>query len=270
MTTAHAPLPPFDVSGTKPVPFRRLVEVEGRKMLDTRGGLWLMIITAVLIVLTMALTLLIVVLNDFAITASDLSGIMVIPLSLLLPVFAILAVTSEWSQRTALVTFTQEPHRMRVILAKLVMVVVLALSTIAIAIVLGALGNVLYGALSDNDTVWNLETGTFGWTILNQLLYFVMAFAFGMFILSTPGSITIYYIVALLLPLLVYSTLYAIFDWARDVIPWVDINYAMAPFLNPDESAEGMDYVRVAVTIAIWVALPLVLGALRIRRAEVK
>src|SRR4029078_4020751 len=40
-------------------------------------------------------------------------------LSILLPVVAILTLTSEWSQRTVLTTFTQEPRRMRVVTAKI-------------------------------------------------------------------------------------------------------------------------------------------------------
>jgi len=39
-------------------------------------------------------------------------------LTILLPVVSILTLTSEWSQRTALTTFTQEPRRTRVINAK--------------------------------------------------------------------------------------------------------------------------------------------------------
>ena len=46
-------------------------------------------------------------------------------MSLLLPVMGILLVTSEWSQRTDMTTFALEPHRSRVIMAKLVTGVVL-------------------------------------------------------------------------------------------------------------------------------------------------
>ena len=41
-------------------------------------------------------------------------------MGILLPVLGILLVTSEWSQRTAMVTFTLEPSRSRVIAAKFV------------------------------------------------------------------------------------------------------------------------------------------------------
>ena len=39
-------------------------------------------------------------------------------MTIILPMIAILSVTSEWSQRSGLTTFTLVPHRGRVILAK--------------------------------------------------------------------------------------------------------------------------------------------------------
>jgi ABC-type transport system involved in multi-copper enzyme maturation permease subunit len=259
-----------DFSGTARVPFARLVKVELRKMFDTRAGLWLGMITGLLIVLTMVITLLVVALNDgVEITATDFSTIMTIPVSLLFPVLAIAIVTSEWGQRTSLVTFTLETHRGRVIRAKLVTVVILAAATIAIAIVAGAIGNLVAAGITGADVVWDIKPGLFAWVLFSQLLYFLMAFAFGMVFLNSPGAISVYYIVALLLPLMVYGTLYAIFEWARDLIPWIDLQYAMTPFLN-GESTEGMDWVRVAFTSFVWVVVPVAIGVRRVLRAEVK
>src|SRR5690554_2474591 len=113
------------------IPFARLIRVELRKMFDTRSGFWLMISTGILIALTLAITLLVVGLDDgTTITARDYSGIMTIPLSILIPVFAIVTITSEWGQRSHLSLFTLEPRRGRIIGAKLISVLVLALGTI--------------------------------------------------------------------------------------------------------------------------------------------
>lgn len=268
----------LDISGTARVPFTRLVNVELRKMFDTRAGLWLGIITAGLIGLAMVLVLLVVGLNDdVTMGAQDWVGILTIPVSLLVPVLAIICVTSEWGQRTSLVTFTHEPHRLRVILAKLVTVIILAVGTLVVAAFFGAIGNLLYGAISGNEIVWTIDGSEFAWLLVAQILYFLMAFAIGMVFLSTPGSISVYYIVALLLPFMVYGTLYAIFGWARDVIPWLDMNYAMAPLQGNTESPDGSTisvtgttYAQTAVTTLVWVVLPLAIGMWRVRRAEVK
>ena len=263
----------LDVSGTEQIPFGRMVRVEARKMVDTRAGFWLLMITALLLVAAAAITLLVVLTNDFDLTAANLVQIMIVPLSLLLPVFAITTVTSEWSQRTGLVTFTHEPRRIRVAAAKLATVVLLVLVTIAAAILLGALCNVLYGALSGNTPVWNLEAGLFFWTVVNQLLYFLMAFGFGMLLLSTPAAIAIYYVVALLLPFMVYGPIYGILSWGPDVVPWVDLGFALTPLVSSGSGApdvSGKVYAQVAVTTFVWVVLPLFLGAWRTRRVEIK
>src|SRR5690606_11356088 len=106
--------------------------------------------------------------------------IMAIPVSLLVPVFAILTVSSEWSQRTHLTTFTLQPNRARVLAAKFVAVTLLALATIVAAVAFGALGNVIYGIITPHDVVWNVPVSDLLWTVASQLVFFWMAFALAM------------------------------------------------------------------------------------------
>lgn len=276
MTAVAAdPSPTIDISSTPQVPFGRLVSVELRKMWDTRAGLWLLAITGGLLVLAMGITLLVVALNDDVhVSANAFSQIMVIPVSMLVPVLAITSITSEWSQRTGLVSFTLEPHRMRVVWAKYATVLILAVATLTLAIVFGAIGTLLSAAITGDDPVWNLGAGIFAWTVFQQLAYFTMAFAFGLVFLSTPASIAIYYVVSLLLPFMVYGTLYAFFDWARDVIPWIDFGFAIGPYVGqgPDPSVDtsATTLMQVIVTFAVWIVLPFVLGLRRVSKAELK
>ncbi|QBX54365.1 ABC transporter permease [Nocardioides seonyuensis] len=263
--------PAIDVSRTQPTPFGRLVAVELRKMRDTRSGFWLLLTTAGLLVLAAGITLLVVALNDeVEVTAGNIAQILTIPLSLLLPVLAITSVTSEWSQRTGLVTFALEPHRMRVMASKLVTVVALAVATIAVAFLLGAITNVVAGALSGNGADWTIDSSSLAWTLVSQVLFFLMAFGFGMVLLSTPAAIAIYYVVALLLPFMVYGPIYAIFSWGEDVVPWLDLGFAMTPLTDGSTDIEGKVYAQVAVTVLLWVVLPLALGWNRVRRTELK
>lgn len=282
MTDLAPPPPPpaavLDVSGTPTTPFGRLVKVEWRKMTDTRGGFWLLAVTGLLLVLTLAVVLLVVALDDNAgVTANALSQIFTIPLSLLLPVFGVLTVTSEWSQRTALTSFTLEPHRLRVVLAKFVAVSLLALVTIGVAIVLGAITNVVAAGINGTDARWNVDGTDLLWTVVLQLLFFWMAFGFGMLLLNTPGAISVYYVVALLLPFMVWSTLYAIFEWARDVLPWIDLTIASTPvvsggtdFMGDPVDVGALEYVQFGWTAFLWIGIPVILGMWRILRAEVK
>ncbi len=265
------PLRTLDLSGTPRVPFGRLVRVESRKMVDTRGGFWLMLVTGLLLVLTLGLVLLVVGLDsDARIGANGLAGALAIPLSLLLPVFAILSVTSEWSQRTGLVTFSLEPNRVRVIAAKLGAVLLLAATTIVVALVLGLVTTPLAAMVGGYDAQWNLQLDVLAMNLLSQVLFFLMAFGLAMVMLSSPGAIAVVYVVSLLLPFMVYSALWAIFDWARDLIPWIDLSFAIDPFVDGSSDLAGVDWARLVVASTIWVVLPLVLGVRRVLRSEPK
>lgn len=119
------------------IPLSRLVHAELRKLIDTRAGFWLLVVIAVAAAAVIALML-------FFADGADLSFLNFLaatgtPLGVLLPVLGILAVTTEWSQRTGLVTFTLEPRRSRIAGAKLVAGVIAAAAFFAIATVVAAL-----------------------------------------------------------------------------------------------------------------------------------
>ena len=66
-----------------------------------------------------------------------------IPMAVILPIVAMLSVTSEWSQRSGLTTFTLVPHRGRVILAKAVVSVVVGVVSVLLALAVGVVGNLV-------------------------------------------------------------------------------------------------------------------------------
>lgn len=268
-TTMTPPSTAIDVSGTSAVPFSRLVAVELRKMFDTRAGRWLIGITVGLQLVAMVVALLVVVLNDLPMSFDTWVQILAVPLSLLLPAVAIMSITQEWGQRTGLVTFALEPNRIRVVLAKLLCVLVLALATIAFAALMAVVGNVLYDAFSDGSAGWSIDGGLLGWTIALQLAFFVMAFGFGMVFLSTPTAIVLYYVVSLLLPMMVYGPLMALVGWGPDVVPWVDLGIATSPFYAEVPKPDLAEF-HVASNVLLWVVLPFAVGLRRIRRVELK
>jgi hypothetical protein len=87
-----------------PIPMSRIVGVELRKMFDTRSGFWLVMSVGILAVLATAATLLFAPHDELSYGA--FGGAIGMPMSVILPMIAVLAVTSEWSQRTGLTTFT--------------------------------------------------------------------------------------------------------------------------------------------------------------------
>lgn len=65
------------------------------------------------------------------------------PSYFILPVVAVLLVTSEFSQRTALTTFTLVPSRPRILAAKLGACVALAVAGFAVAVICAGLGSIV-------------------------------------------------------------------------------------------------------------------------------
>ena len=136
------------------IPLSRIISTELRKMFDTRSGFWLMASVGILAFLaTMAV---IAFASKDGRTYTSFATAIGYPLTLLLPIIAILSVTSEWSQRSGLTTFTLVPHRGRVIAAKGIVSVGVAIAIIPLAFAVGALGNLIGAAISGIRPVWDL------------------------------------------------------------------------------------------------------------------
>src|SRR5919108_1799055 len=116
----------------------RLVAVELRKILDTRAGFWLQLAAVAITALVVSVRL---VVGDAADqTFAAVLDVGVKPAAVLLPVAGILLVTSEWSQRTGMITFALVPVRSRVVGAKLVASLVLAVAMLAASVGIVAAG----------------------------------------------------------------------------------------------------------------------------------
>ncbi|MBV9831722.1 MAG: ABC transporter permease subunit [Marmoricola sp.] len=264
--SAVAPTTTLDVSTTERVPFARLVKVELRKTYDTRAGLWLLGITAFLAAAFMVVVLTVVVVQDQPVKLDDFVGVANFTSGFLLPVLGIMLVTSEWSQRTAMVTFTLEAHRGRVVWAKLIAGLLLALLVSVIATVSAYLMNGLYAVLH-GDANWHLQLLSLLGFMFTQLIAMTTGFAFATLFLNTPASIVVYFAYALILPT-IFGVAAQFLDWFKHVQPWVDFSQAQQPLI--DASMSGKDWAQLLVTGMIWLGIPFCLGLWRILRAEVK
>lgn len=256
----------LDISRTPRVPFSRLVKVELRKSYDTRAGQWLLGITTFLALAFMVVVLIVVVVQDSPIKLDDFVGIANFTSGFLLPVLGIMLVTSEWSQRTAMVTFTLEAHRGRVVAAKLVAGLLLALLVSVIATLSAVVVNGLYGVLQGNAN-WHLGFLALLGFLFTQAIAMTTGFAFATLFLNTPASIVVYFAYALILPT-IFGVAAQFLDWFKHVQPWVDFSQAQSPLI--DASMSGKDWAQLLVTGIIWLGIPFALGAWRILRAEVK
>ena len=121
----------------------RLATVELRKMADTRAGFWLLLTIGLL---SAGISAIVVIWGEAG--DQNLAGMFgdaIEITSLLLPILGILSVTSEWSQRTGLATFSLVPERERVIAAKIVGAVALTVIAVAACLLAAVVGNVFAG-----------------------------------------------------------------------------------------------------------------------------
>jgi ABC-2 type transport system permease protein len=244
------------------VPFGRLLRVELRKLVDTRAGFWLLATIGIITVVVVLVFLFVAEADQL--TYLNFVGATATPQSLLLPVLGILAVTSEWSQRTGLVTFTLEPSRARIAVAKLLAVVLVGLLAVVVALCVAALGNVAGMVLADGAGSWNFEPANVRDFFILQLIGVVQGFAFGMLLMNTAAAIVLYYVVPI-----AWSVLFSMVGALKDVAPWLDLNTAIAPAFE-QQTFHGDDWRHIAVAGSIWVLVPFALGLARLLRREVK
>jgi hypothetical protein len=237
----------------------RLTYVELRKLADTRSGLWLLIVIGLAAAGTAAIMLL--ASPDEEQTFAGLFAFGLVPASVLLPVLGILSMTSEWSQRTALTTFTLTPARGRVIAAKLIAAVLIAIATTAAAAALSAAGN-LIAIGTGGDGSWHIEASLIGQLLVNQVAFVLMGSAFGALLMNPPLAIVLYFAVPT-----AWTVLGEMVKWLHTAAGWLDINMTSVPLSEPDMT--GGEWARFGVAAAVWVLLPLVLGTVRVLRREV-
>lgn len=252
----------FEATPVRGIPFTRIFHVELRKQLDTRAGRTLLIIIGAVAVLV--LTVMVWVSDVAELNLMSLFDNALIPQAMILPVLGILAMTSEWSQRTGMTTFTQESQRSRVIAAKIVSTFALGAVVIVVTLGLAALANLVAIVLRDAPGVWSFDWPVFGATGLLELILIAQGLAFGLLLLNTPAAIVTYYV----LPTVWLALLSAI-SWLEPVREWLDLTMASTALAEITEMS-GTEWAKLLVTLAIWIGLPLVLGTVRVLRREVK
>jgi ABC-type transport system involved in multi-copper enzyme maturation permease subunit len=239
--------------------FGRLTVVELRKMVDTRSGFWLPLVIAAITLIVVIVSALVHGSHDA--TVRHLFDNAVQPGSFLLPILGILLVCGEWTQRTTLATFTLVPNRGRVLAAKLAASVVLAVAACIVCLVFALIFGEALGSNAPGGA-----GGISGVVLLQGLLYLaasmVIGVGFGAAILvSAPG------IVAYLLLPTVWGALASSINALATLDHWLDIGTTMSPLSRHALSAT--QWAHVATTLALWMAVPLIIGWWRFRHRDV-
>jgi ABC-2 type transport system permease protein len=236
------------------IPMHRLITVELRKLVDTRAGRWLLITIGAL---AAALAAVVAIWGKpDAHTFENYFAVSALPIALLLPVLGILLVTSEWSQRTALTTFTLVPRRHRVATAKLIAAALSAVASVPVSLAVAALATAASGGQ------WSFHAELIPNTALAQLVGVLMGLGFGMVLLNSAVAIVVY----LVLPT-AWTVLGASISSLQKAASWLDTGVTTSALFEPHMTAG--DWARLGVSAAVWVFLPLVVGLLRVERREI-
>ena len=188
---------------------------------------------------------------------------------IILPLIAILAVTSEWSQRTGLTTFTLIPHRSRIITAKAISAILIAVAAMVLTFAVGALGNLLSTAVTGTTLVWDVTLTQCLYYVLGMILSLLTGFMLGVLIRSSTGAIVAYFILTFVLPT-IFGLLAESQRWFHDLQPWIDIQFAQSGLFVFDRALTVEQWSNIAVTGITWLLIPLAIGLGFVMRAEVK
>ena len=247
-----------------PVPLSRIVGVELRKMFDTRSGFWLM--ASVVITALLSAASIVAFADDTDLTHYTFSKAVGLPMSVILPIIAILAITGEWSQRTGLTTFTLVPRRSRIILAKVIASGTGGAVAMAIALVFGVVGNLVGPAIAGTDRRWDVSVGHFLTIVLASLLCLLTGTMLGILFRSSTVALVTYFVYAFVMPNIL-ALWAARQEGFADLQPWIDLIGAEAYLFEGTPTAQQWAYV--AVTAAGWILLPALLGLRLAMRSEV-
>ncbi len=249
----------------EPIPMRTIMGVELRKMFNTRSGFWLMASIVILAVIATAAVILFAPADEQ--TYDSFAGAIGIPMTIVLPIIAALSITSEWSQRTGLTTFTMVPSRSRVVLAKLFDTVLVGIASILVALAVGVLGNLVGSQLAGVPTTWDMTVSDVLYILAGNGLGLLMGFTLGVLFRNSAAAIVGYFVYAMVLPTL-SALLAGAQDWYADAQRWVDFQFNQTGLYDGGFTAQ--DWAALAVTGTIWLLIPLAFGFWRVLRSEVK
>jgi hypothetical protein len=227
-----------------------LWKVETRKMVDTRAGKWLLALTALAAIggCVAGLVGSDASVADAYLTAGALA-------SVLLPVVGVLLVTSEWSQRTAMLTFVLVPDRNRIALAKVLAAMSVAALLTLLCLIFACVGGPVSGESID------LSLADVGQGLLYQEIVLLIGVALGLALRISPLAIVFYFAAPT-----VFGIVGAISDTIGDVTRWLDQSGLVA---LGEVDPSGEDWAKAGVTVLVWIVVPLLYGLFRLRNEDV-
>jgi ABC-type transport system involved in multi-copper enzyme maturation permease subunit len=239
------------------LPLGRLTAVELRKAVNTRSGFWSLVGVAALIALFALVNGL-----DHGGRQATYTRVFhdaLQPSAYLLPVLGVLLVCTEWTQRTALTTFTLVPARGRVLAAKGLASLVVSLGALVATVIVAVAFTAAFGHARGGAGTLPVAVIAQGWVTLAG--WMLIGLAFGSALLATAPAIVAY----LVLP----SAANALrgVHGLSGLTRWLSASLSTAPLTLHRLSAT--QWAHVASALALWIGVPLLVGWRRLRAGDI-
>lgn len=256
--TTHLQAPPRSTATTGPVAPQRLsrmVRVEIRKMLNTRAGLGV-VLGSIGVVLIATVWMVV----DNAPPQWSWFGEALTVAGMLLPVVALMGMTSEWTQRTALTTFTASPRRGRVLTSKIIASLLVSAAAFVVMVGVLALGVTAAGLVTGDPVSFDgFGTSLQGFAIMTAAQV-IMAMGFGALLGHTAFAIVLFFLTPTLVPLVAFQLFGENANWFN----------VLATYERLASSDPWSNLGQTLLTLLIWVVVPFTVGIIRSMRREVK
>lgn len=179
-----------------------------------------------------------------------------------LALLGIILVTGEFGHRTMAATLSLVPSRARVVAAKSLAAVVMAVVGFVAAVAVAAVATAI-GAAMEPDVSFSFGGAAIGQMLLFSVVSVLIGVGFGLLFQNTVVAVLVY----LVLPQIVLFA--GLIPGADTVTAWADVNTAAMPF-STGGAESGVQWARFAVATAVWVGVPYALGFARLARREIR
>lgn len=238
-----------------PLTLTRTVAVEARKVTNTVSGKVLLPLGAALMAV-FGLGRAFIPAAD--ITFGRIASIACIPGSWIVMAMAVLLVSGEFTRREAAVTFTLDPRRGRVLAAKAVVAMGLALAAACWALIVAGVAYLLAPALAGVTLPPDLEPGRIA-VVFGGLVFTALAgLALGLLTRNAVAPIVVMLVWPTVSMLVARSS-----EVAQKIIAWIDIEPVAALFHS---SAQA--WAQLGTSVLAWIVLPGAIGAWRLFRGD--
>ncbi|MGO4956751.1 hypothetical protein ACTQ49_05670 [Luteococcus sp. Sow4_B9] len=263
-SNAHAT--PAPLVGARPVQapgvsLLRLTRVEFRKQVNTPAAQAVLVLVLVVTIATMGPALWSGRQQGVALDALLIRALA--PQALLLPILGILTACNEWSERTALVTFIQEPRRWRVVVAKVTATAGLALGLGVLPLGLVWVAQLMSSVLAPNHvpSLQGIPLAQVLAILTAQVLLVMQGIALGMAMLSIPLSLLVWASCPLEVVFLRMN------DRLSQSQEWLSLSLA-ARAIAANGSPTLTSWAQLGTAGIIWVFVPLSVGMVRVYTKE--